>query len=153
MFVRTAASSRARWSVGMWALLLSITAGALAAVLGIHALGDNAFAGGAQAVSSVSSAATVTVAADSATTAADARALVWSGEVVASGVAGSGEVLACSLLALLCAATVAFVLARLRHVVARALDPAAAPEQPGPATWFVLRSAPVSLTVLGISRI
>ena len=148
MIVRTVAPSRARWSVGVWALLLSVTAGTLAAVLGIHALGDNAFAGGTQAVSSATHTAQGPVLADE-----DAGTPLPLGDVAVSGVIDAGEALACSLLALLCAATLAFVLARMRRVPARAIDPVAAPEHPGPATWFLFRSEPVSLTVLGISRI
>lgn len=148
MSIRTAAPSCARWSVGAWALLLSVTAGALAAILGIHALGDNAFADGTRAASSATSTAVGAAASD-----ADAVAPLSVGDGAASGVADPGEALACSLLALLCAATLAFALARMRRVPARALDPVVPPSHPGPSTWSLFRSEPVSLTVLGISRI
>lgn len=148
MFRTTSSASRSRWSVGIWALLLSITAATLAAVLGIHTLGDNAFSGGVQAASSVTQA----VSADDSTSSSPLAALSVGDEAV-TGLAGDGGTLACTILALLCVVTLAAALVRMRGRAALALDPLAGPEPAATPVSMWRRTGAVSLTVLGISRI
>lgn len=149
MFRTTSGASRSRWSVGVWALLLSITAATLAAVLGIHTLGDNAFSGGVQAASSVTQAVSV----DDPAPRDLPLAPLSVGDEATTGFADSGGVLACTLLALLCVVTLAVALMRMQGAAARTLDPLAGPDSTVPSVPDARRPAVVSLTVLGISRI
>jgi hypothetical protein len=149
MFRTMSTASRSRWSVGVWALLLSITAATLAAVLGIHALGENAFPSGAQATSSV----TQTVSVDDPTPQAPLLASLSAGNEAITGLTDDDGALACMLLALLCVVTLAITLVRMRGTAARTLDPLAGPEPIAPTVSAWRRPDAVSLTVLGISRI
>jgi hypothetical protein len=145
----TSTVSRPRWSVGVWALLLSLTAATLAAVLGIHTLGDNAFSGGAHAVSSVTQA----VSADDPSLPGVPLTPSSVGDEAVPGIGDDGGVLACALLALLCVVTLAVALLRMRGTAARALDPLAGPVVVAPSAVAWRRPDGVSLTVLGISRV
>lgn len=149
MFRTTSGTSRSRWSVAVRALLLSGTAAALAAVLGIHLLGDNAFSGGVQAASSVTQA----VSADDPDPRDRPLAPLSVGDEAVTGLPDGGGVLACTVLALLCVVTLAVALVRMRGTAARALDPLAGPGSTVPSVTDARRPAAVSLTVLGISRI
>ena len=149
MFRTMSSASRSRWSVGIWALLLSITAATLAAVLGIHTLGDNAFPGGVQAASSV----TQTVSAGDSTSQMLPPAALSVGDEAVTGLAGDGGTLACTILALMCVVTLAAALVRMRGRAALTLNPLAGPEPAATTVSMWRRPSAVSLTVLGISRI
>jgi len=149
MFSTTSVASHSRWSVGVWALLLSMTAATLAAVLGIHTLGDNAFSGGVQAASSV----TQSVPAEDSSSGVLPAVSMSTGGDIATAITDDGGALACTILALLCIVTLAVVLLRMRGAAARALDPLAGPGAAEPAVATSYRVTAMSLTVLGVSRI
>lgn len=155
MSLTLSGTSRSRSPLGIWALLLSVTAATLAAVLGIHALGDDAFSGGVQAASSVTQAVSVD---DPAPRDLPLGPLSAGDEAVTglselTGTTGHGGALACALLALLCVVTLALALLRTRAAAARALDPLVGPGPTAPAVHAARPHGAVDLTALGISRI
>lgn len=146
MLPRSSAPLRMRRTFGMWTLLLTVTAAALAGILGIHTLGDQAAALGHQP--------TATTVAQPVTEASPpdfpAFSTVASDRVDGAGLDGA---VACELLALLSAVTVVVLLLHARGSLAVFFTPAGA----GAAAFRVaaggIGARPVSLTVLGISRI
>jgi len=147
MFTYTRSSSRRQWSIGLWALLLSVTAATLAAVLGIHTLGDSASLSDTQAASSIAQSLSTDIPPQAPETALSAN------NEAMTGLSDTGGVLACTALALLCAVILATFLVRARSTVARGLDPLASPGPVVPPADALTRSGVVSLTVLGIARI
>jgi hypothetical protein len=146
---RASSSAGSRWSVGIWALMLSLTAATLAAVLGIHSLGDNALSSGVPATSSVAQVAQ----ADEPQSVQGASLPLSVGDEAVTGLSGAGGALACTLLALLCVVTLAIALVRMHAAAARALEPLAGPAPLSLWASAWLRPDGVNLTVLGISRI
>lgn len=164
MSLTLSGTSRSRSPVGIWALLLSVTAATLAAVLGIHALGEDAFSGGVRAASSVTQAVSVDDPAPRdlplAPLSAGDQALTGLTGLTdltdltdLTGTTGHGGALACALLALLCVATLALALLRTRAAAARALDPLVGPGPTAPPVSAARPHGAVDLTALGISRI
>jgi hypothetical protein len=134
-----------RRTFGLWTLLLTFTAAALAGVLGVHTLGDQAAALGHQSM--------VTSVAQSATAASPFHVSAVEDAFDAVDVAGTDSVLACELLALLSAATVFVLLLQARGPLAMFFTPASTGAEGFRFPAGGISAWPVSLTVLGISRI
>lgn len=145
MLRRSSAPFRMRRTFGLWTLLLTITAAALAGILGAHTLGDQAAAVGHQS--------TVTSAAQSATEASPSQVPAFEDATERVGVAGPDGVLACELLVLLSAVTVLVLLLQARGPIAVFFTPASTGAAGVRVAAGGIGVRPVSLTVLGISRI
>ena len=154
---RTRPRARPNGSVGIWTLLLSLTATLLAALLGIHALGDDALTGGVSASSSITTVAAVdgaheTAAGPVALAAADAT-VAAAVDATATGLGGSDGALGCALLAGLCVVMLVALMLRARGAAARSLDPSSPAAANAPGGALSARTSAVSLTALGVSRV
>ena len=157
---RTRPRARPNGSVGIWTLLLSLTATLLAALLGIHALGDDALTGGVSASSSVTTVTAVggaheTAAGPVTLAAADvADATVTAAvDATTTGLGGSDGALGCALLAALCVVMLVALMLRARGAAARSLDPSSPAAAGAPGGALSARTSAVSLTALGVSRV
>lgn len=151
---RTRPRARPNGSVGIWTLLLSLTATLLAALLGIHALGDDALTGGMSASSSITTVdgAHETAAGPVALAAADAT-VTAAVDATATGLGGSHGALGCALLAGLCVVMLVALMLRARGAAARSLDPSSPAAAGAPGGALSARTSAVSLTALGVSRV
>ena len=160
---RTRPRARPNGSVGIWTLLLSLTATLLAALLGIHALGDDALTGGVSASSSITTVAAVdgahetaagpvTLAAADVADVADAT-VTAAVDATTTGLGGSDGALGCALLAALCVVMLVALMLRARGAAARSLDPSSPAAAGAPGGALSARTSAVSLTALGVSRV
>jgi hypothetical protein len=143
--VRLSSTSRMRFTIELWTVLLSVTAALLVAVIGLHALTDDTI-DTAAAATLTSTATTLSIPASD-----TEDALIATSTMAA--VADAGDVLTCGLLALLCVAALAAILIRVRGGAALALS-AGGPTPPAPPLLaFRNRQVFAGLTALSIARI
>jgi hypothetical protein len=148
MFVRVSATSRLRWTVKVWTILLSVTAAILVAVVGLHALTDDTI----DTATAATIASTTSVLSAPASDTQDAPIPV-AAEWAMSTVTDTGDASTCGLLALLCVAALAAILIRMRGGAALTVT-AGGPTPPAPPVMAHLeRQMFAGLTALSVARI
>lgn len=148
MSVRTSRLARLRGTVRVWTILVSLLAAVLVAVVGLHALTDDAV--DSSAVASIAGTSTL---ASMPATDSDMTTAVGFAEASSSSLADTDDALTCGVLALLCVAALAAALLAMRGRAAPGLEVAAV-APPAPAVHSNRdRSLFAGLVALSIFRI